>query len=360
MDRASPTKAPRCWRRGAVGVVLVAAAITVASCTSTTTAAPPLRPAGSSTSTTTTGPACPLTGTPSPTGAVPQRPALAVKVDNYPMARPQSGLPKADIVFEEPVEGLITRYVAVFQCHQAALVGPVRSARAIDVGILSQFGHPLLVHVGGINPVIALINQSALINLDLGDYGSVIQHVSGRHAPYDTYASTAALWGLRPNDTTPPAPLFTYAKAVPQGSPGTSLQIPFSSESNVVWRYDAKTRTYLRFYGTTADLAASGVQESADNVVVQTVHITYGPWVENSEGGLEVQANLVGSGPLAVFRDGVEVTGTWQRSSLSASTRLLDSAGAPIPLQPGNTWVELVPSITHWHTGAPQGAASSG
>ena len=54
------------------------------------------------------------------------RPALAFKVDNYPNARPWSGIDKADIVFEEPVEGFITRLVAVFQCQQAPLVGPIR------------------------------------------------------------------------------------------------------------------------------------------------------------------------------------------------------------------------------------------
>ena len=79
---------------------------------------------------------------------------------------------KADIVFEEPVEGGITRYAAVFQCQNAPLVGPVRSARNIDIGILGQFGTPLLVHVGGINPVLANIDASPLVNIDLGNYGS--------------------------------------------------------------------------------------------------------------------------------------------------------------------------------------------
>ncbi|HTT86353.1 MAG TPA: DUF3048 domain-containing protein, partial [Acidimicrobiales bacterium] len=77
------------------------------------------------------GPVCPLTGQSAPGGQVPQRPALAIKVDNYPAARPQSGLNDADIVFEEPVEGGITRFVAVFQCQPASLVGPIRSARAV-------------------------------------------------------------------------------------------------------------------------------------------------------------------------------------------------------------------------------------
>lgn len=74
------------------------------------------------TTTTTTRPPgpvafCPLRGTPAPGGIVPPRPALAIKIGNYTGDRPSAGLNQADIVFEEPVEGGITRYVAVFQCQ---------------------------------------------------------------------------------------------------------------------------------------------------------------------------------------------------------------------------------------------------
>jgi hypothetical protein len=155
-------------------------------------------------------PTCPLTGTPVPGGgAVPRRPALAVKVDNYPNARPQSGLDKADVVFEQPVEGGITRYAAVFQCQDAALVGPIRSARNMDVGILGQLGNPLEVHVGGIDPVLANLNASPIVNVDLGSYGSIITNPSGRYAPYDTYSSTSRMWGTHPTMSTPPRALFS-------------------------------------------------------------------------------------------------------------------------------------------------------
>jgi hypothetical protein len=292
-------------------------------------------------------PICPLTGTPVPGGgAVPLRPALAVKVDNYPDARPQTGLDQADIVFEEPVEGMITRYVAVFQCQEPSLVGPIRSARNIDIGILGQFGKPILAHVGGIQPVISNIEASPITNLDVGDYPSIVQNVAGRVAPYDTYASTAALWGLYPNDKVPPNPVFSYSNTPPKGSPAQSISIPFSSESDVVWQYNNQAGFYVRFYGSSPDELSDGTQNAADNVVVQYVHVTYGPWYENDVGGLEVQANLYNnaSGKAEIFRDGVEVTGTWSRNSLSEPTQFRSSSGAPVTLKPGNTWVELVPS----------------
>ncbi len=72
--------------------------------------------------------------------------------------------------------------------------------------------------------------------------------------------------------------------------------------------------------------------------------ITYGPWVENSGGGLEVQSHLTGTGPLTVLRGGQAITGTWQRPSLTSQTSLLAADGTVIPLAPGNTWVEIVPT----------------
>lgn len=343
-------RGPRGRRSWALAAVAGVAGVVLAGCSSGGPTGAPASPATSTTPTTavttSSAPDCPLTGTPAPGGKVPERSVLAVKVDNYPTARPQTGLTKADIVFEEPVEGGITRYVAVFQCQGVPMVGPVRSARNIDIGILGQFGHPLLVHVGGIDPVIADIQSSPVVDFELGDYTSLWQHVAGRHAPYDTYASTTAVWQMRPTANTPPRPIFTYTTTPPEGTNVGSVSIPFSSYSEVVWQYDTGLHRFLRYYGSTPDTLSSGAQNSAANVVIQFVNVTYGPWLENTEGGLEVQANLYthASGPAIVLRNGVEVQAQWSRSTLAQPTQFTTQTGAPIALQPGNTWVELVPS----------------
>jgi hypothetical protein len=342
---------PPASRRGRNLLALAGSAgLILSACSSSPAHHASARPPGPST---TTAPVvatatCPLTGTPVPGGAaVPPRPALAVKVDNYPAARPQSGLDKADVVFEEPVEGGITRYAAVFQCQEAPLVGPVRSARNIDIGILGQLGTPLLVHVGGINPVLANIAASPLVNIDLGHYGSIQTHPAGRVAPYSTYSSTAQMWGTQPSLTTPPQPLFTYSNKKPVGTPASSVNIDFSPTSNVTWKFNPTVSGYTRFYnGTTPDMLSDGVQNMAANVIVQYVQISYGPWLENTEGGLEVQAALYpnASGAAELFRGGTEIAGTWSRGALGSPTQFLSPSGQPIPLQPGQTWVELVPN----------------
>lgn len=304
---------------------------------------------------------CPLTGTPAPGGVVPQRPALAIKVDNYGLgpapaeARPQSGLDYADIVFEEQVEGSITRYAAVFQCRNAVgLVGPVRSARWTDVQMLSQLGHPILVHVGGIIPVINYIDSSPLVNFDLGGHPAEEVNPPGRVAPYDTYTTTAAVWAAAGQPAKAPSPIFTYSSAVPSGPAVSQVNLDWSYTSDIYWRWDAATGTWLRFYNVDtsgpvrlqADTLADGVQNQAQNVVVLDVNITYGPWVENSEGGLEAESHLIGeSGTALVFRDGKQVKGEWSDPTASGPIRLTTKTGATIPLTPGRTWVEVYPEV---------------
>jgi hypothetical protein len=324
------------------------AGLLLAACSSSPSHPDAAAKAKSTTSTTDPPTPCPLTGLPAPGGAVPQRPAMAVKIDNYPAGRPQAGLDKADIVFEEPVEGGITRYAAVFQCQSAALIGPARSARNIDIGILGQLGNPLIAHVGGINPVLANIEASPLVNVDLGSSNSLMIHPAGRVSPDADFTSTAIVYGTHPNMTTPPQPLFTYSPSAPAGgSPVSTVHIDFSSTSNVTWKWSPTSNTFLRYYnGTTPDLLADGVQNAATNVVVQYVQISYGPWAENSEGGLEVQADLYpnASGTGVVYRNGQAYPATWHRSTLGSPTQFVGPSGTPIPLQPGQTWVELVPS----------------
>ncbi len=303
------------------------------------------------------GPLCPLTGLAPTGGAVPSRPALAVKIDNYPDARPQSGLDQADIVFDEPVEGGITRFAAVFQCQSPALIGPIRSARAVDLPIMDQLSKPILVHVGGINPVLSMLNSGNLSDFDLRTHGAVIKRVPGRVAPYSTYISAAGGWGLEPGDTTPPTPLFTYSATPAVGAATGSVHIPFTATNNTLWTWDAASGHWLLSYSGRPATVLGGSQIATTNIVVQTVHVTYGPWLENSEGGLEVQSQMTGSGPLMVLRDGVAITGTWKRAALGDPTTLTAADGSTIALKPGQTWVEIVPSTVPVTTTGPPAAS---
>ena len=147
--------------------------------------------------------------------------------------------------------------------------------------------------------------------------------------------------------STPPKPLFSYSSTVPKGLPATNIHDPISSYADIGWQYDAQTKKYLLSYSGTPAMLANGSQISAANVVVQLVNIYYGPYVEDAEGAFGVRAHFLGSGPLLVFRNGVEIKGTWKRSSETSPTQLLSSSGSTIKLQPGLTWVEITPSTVN-------------
>lgn len=329
---------------------------------SSTTSAP-----SPSSSTTTTkaktaadsGPVCPLSGTPAPGGKVPDRVALAVKIGNNPAARPQSGLDHADVVFEEPIEGAITRLIAVFQCQEAKLVGPIRSTRWIDVQDLSQIHPAAFAFAGGINPDRSLVASSNLIDLDFFRYyHPTFFRSSSRPAPNNLYSTTAGLWGLVKVQRAP-SPIFTYSSAPPAGGTAVSgASLVWSSIMEVGWQWDASAKRWVRYYGSTINRDADGNGVDASNVLVLRVTTTPGPYSEDSEGDHGVRSQTVGSGSAVLLRNGEAYQAHWSRSSIDQPWRITSATtGKVLPLAPGRTWVELLPvygSITY------QGASATG
>src|SRR4051794_16444695 len=93
------------------------------------------------------------TSTPRPAPAPRGAPVVAVKIDNVADARPQTGVGSADVVYVEPVEGGLTRLVAIFrESEPPAVAGPGRSARRTDIDLLAQWGTPGPAHSGAAPP----------------------------------------------------------------------------------------------------------------------------------------------------------------------------------------------------------------
>ena len=183
--------------------------------------------------------------------------------------------------------------------------------------------------------MIANIDASPIVNVDIGDSQSLMIHPPGHVAPDSDYTSSAIVYGTHPTMTTPPQPLFTYSATTAAGGTAvSSVNIDFSGTSNVTWKWNKATNTFLRYYnGTTPDMLADNVQNAAANVVVQYVQVSYGPWLENDQGGLEVQADLYpnASGAAVVYRNGYAIPGTWHRSTLGSPTQFVNAFGVPIP-----------------------------
>lgn len=349
---AGPRRTRR-TRQKPLTLALVGAAMLAAGCggggnprSSPTTASrgtsPPPAAAGAAT--------CPLTGLPAPGGKVPPRPALAVKVDNAPAARPPAGLGAADVVYEQPVEGGLTRFIVIYQCHDAARVEPVRSGRLIDPEILSQFGpHPLFAYAGGIDPVITAVRASAMIDVGVSRAPSAYSRDPARQAPHNLRSSTSALYAAGAAEgagSEPPEPVFRYGP-LPGHRPASAVRIAFSG-SQVTWTWDPGASKWSRRYADTGPATlADGGQIATANVVVMKVVLFPSPYVEDPTGARQNLLMLTGSGPAEVFRDGAVIDGSWQRPSLAENTELVSNSGRRIPLTPGQTWVELVPTTVN-------------
>lgn len=315
-------------------------------------AAPKAAPSSSSPTSPAAPPTCPLTGQAPSGGSVPARPALAIKMENSPDSRPPTGMDTADIVYEEAVEGGITRFVTVYQCQDAARVEPVRSARLVDVDILSQLGKPLFGDAGGSPPTEAAVNAAAtaghLVRVSaLGSAAAAYHRDAARHNDvHSLYTSTQELY-TRPEakGLTAPTPVFTYATSTAAaGSPAATVHVSFSSYSDVAWKWDAASSTYHRYYGAAVANDSAGKVLATTNVIVQSVPVAMSAFIEDPSGAHQPVSTITGTGPAIVCHGGSCVTGTWSRPTAADLTKYLDASGAQVALAPGNTWVELAPA----------------
>jgi Protein of unknown function (DUF3048) N-terminal domain/Protein of unknown function (DUF3048) C-terminal domain len=318
---------------------------TTSTTTTTTTTAPP--------TTTTAPPTFQLTGRVARDPRALARPALVVKIDNADgagsnNARPQTGLNQADVVYEELVEGSVTRLAAVFHSSDSNPVGPIRSARTTDISLFTPLNRPLFAWSGA-NALFARAIRNSAVS-DVGyDVASGVYYRNERAAPHDLFSSTPALRSVAPAGAGTPPPLFTYRGAnAPLGAgarPVRSIHIvygggPGSAPVDYVW--DAPHGGYARSQKGSPHIDTAGTRVTPENVIVQFVdYVDTG--VRDVVGTPVPEARLVGQGGCWVLTAGHLIECRWSKASVEAVTQYVDSAGAPIGLTPGRTWVALVP-----------------
>lgn len=291
----------------------------------------------------------PLLGT---TGEVPQRAALAVKVDTTAHGRPQVGLLAADVVFEEVVEGGLTRLLAVFHSADPDTVGPVRSARSTDLFLLAELGRPLFAWSGA-NPTFAAAVEAAdLIDVGVAAVPDAYERSDERRAPYDLFAAPAELRAAAEGEegaTTPPRALFAYRPedeplAGPDVEPVTGFTTAGGAgvSTEITWEWDEGAGAWARTQDGTPHVDADGDRVLATNVLVRfTTYRDSGQ--RDVTGAVVPEAEPVGEGDAWLFSDGSVLRGRWQKPSEDAPTTFTTAAGAPMALTPGTTWVEVLP-----------------
>ncbi|MCA5895027.1 DUF3048 domain-containing protein [Isoptericola sp. NEAU-Y5] len=290
----------------------------------------------------------PLTGVTA--DQVAERPALAVKIENAPVARPQTGLEAADIVWEEVVEGGVSRFVAVYHSAIPDVVEPVRSVRPMDPAIVAPLDG-LLAYSGAQPPFIEAVEASGTqsVIMDRGDAG--FSRDRSRYAPHNVVGDMQAFLDQADGErSVPPPAQFDYADAPGEGTASAdgkkagTLDVVLSPAQRSVWDWDADSGTWLRSEGSQESVSSDGTRHAARNVLAMSTVIVNTAYKD--PGGAPVpETQLVGSGQGVLAAGGKVLTVKWSKEDLHAPVELTHD-GEPVELDPGSTWIELVPRGT--------------
>ena len=333
----------RLSRRTIAAIVLVVVVL-AAAVAGLVTRRSPRHPAPGSTTSSAVPRIAPLTGLVEPAAAA-SRCAVTVKIGNTQEAHPLSGVEQADVVYEEVVDGGITRLAAVYQSAAPGRVGPVRSVRPTDQSIVWPL-RGVFAFSGGDPIEVASIQGAPVTQLDETRAGPLMSRDPARQAPHNLYADVAHMYGRCADP--PPRPLFTYRRphTAAAGTPVSSGRVGFAPGYEVTWTWDAGTASWQRSIFGGPEVSAAGRRIAAANVVVMAV-----PY-DGGASSADAAGVLTGQGRLTVLTAGKVVEGTWVRPDKTRAARLVDRRGRPITLTPGRTWVEL-PDVGYAVTTAP-------
>jgi DUF3048 family protein len=280
-------------------------------------------------------------------------PVVAVKVDNAASARPlQLGLDKAQIVYQELVEGGATRFAAVFVGRGSFDIGPVRSGRDTDIGIFAPYGRVILGFASANRGVLSDL-QHANLSLVPIQYveGSYVQR--GRRAEaYNFFTSLDRLITHAPKPYTNEKDVgFRFGAAPAGGTVVTGrLLVTFNNDSHDRISWDARHRGWAIDQNPQPVVMSNGSLVRPHNVLIQWVKVHSGKYVD-VEGFNSPESDLVGHGQAALLRDGHMYMGSWSRKSKDSITQWMTTTGAPLNLEPGQTWILLIPTGTQLSAG---------
>lgn len=297
---------------------------------------------------------------------------LTVMIENHAEARPQSGLSKADIIYEAVAEGGITRFLAVYYCDAAAedfIIGPVRSARTYYLDFASEYGdYPLYAHVGGANkPGLSnalgqiadygwLAKGNDMNQFSLGfptfwrDYERLGRPVATEHTMYttaDKLYEIAHQRGLNAKDDEGnkwDEDWRSWQFKDDASDKGNINNIKFNfwsgyQEYEVNWQYNQENNQYLRSSGGQAHKDLNNEEQLMAKVVVVQFMREKGPINELKH----LLYTTTGTGKAIVFQDGQATQATWSKAKRQDRTIFEDSKGKEIKFNRGPIWIEIVP-----------------
>jgi hypothetical protein len=285
----------------------------------------------------------PLTGAALSDEAPTKRHVTAVMIENSPDARPQSGLKDAGVVYEAIAEGGITRFLALYQESRPGLIGPVRSVRPYYVEWAAAYD-AAVAHIGGSARALGMI-RSGNYGLDIDQFfnAGAYWRASDRRAPHNVYTNFDNLDQLvasKGKTSSTFTPIERKEDEKSKAPNATHINLPISSAwYDIDYDYQAETNSYLRKVGGEAHNDREGGQIQPKVVVAIQVSMT-----REMEDGYREQIATTGSGKAYIFQDGAVTEAVWQRPDVKNQISFVDTAGKPLKLNRGQTWITALPS----------------
>lgn len=268
---------------------------------------------------------------------------LSIMVENSEGARPQSGLDKANIVYEVLAEGGITRFLAIYYDQDTEEVGPVRSARPYFVS-KSLEHQAIYVHVGGSEEAYNFIKEENIDDINEFVDFQPFWRAQDRKPPHNLYTSTTKL--------RKEANKLGYIEMIKKqeyqfeidrnerltGRETNSIVIPYNNTYKVSYRYQPNSTRYLRFMNDEPHIDARTKEQLAvDNIIIQFADTK----IIDKEGRLAV--DFIGKGKGLLFFKGNSEEIIWEKQDLQSRTIFMYKEGNRIALTPGSVWIQIVP-----------------
>ena len=284
-------------------------------------------------------PISPLTGLPMEEGGSP----VVVTIDNNPRARMQSGLARADIVYEVLAEGGITRFLALYHSQSPAVIGPIRSARPYFALLAKEWG-AIFGHCGGDTAGLNLIRELGVLNINEFSHGDLYWRDSRRVAPHNLYTSVELLRQFVDTPLPDPEPRYEFQDWSEDPVFGIRISYPFFGLQYVV-EYHKAEEGYTRHVTDTSGTYMQQDLDTEEVILTSNVVVQWAPHKTiDSEGRLSI--DLIGEGKAMYLLGGRLFEGTWRKPSADEPTLFYNQEGALIKLTPGQTWIQIVPSGT--------------
>ena len=260
---------------------------------------------------------------------------LAVKIDNTALGRPQTGLASADIVYVLPMEGGLSRYMAVFSSHYPPSIGPVRSAREEDILLLRQFGRPAFAFSGAQPQLLPVVERARIVDLYSGRVRGYYR-IQSRFAPYNLYANTHILLSQASRASRAHDIGFRFGSAPAGGRAMKSFSAGYPA-ATFRFQWSSRIGRWLVWTDGSRDRVTHHGQLRPATVIIQRTTIRTSRFREG--GARPPYAETVGSGGAVILRNGRAYNVHWSRPNGNAGTTFTLASGKRMTFAPGQVWV---------------------